>query len=350
MFDKIFFDKRWQTAALVLILSVNVYAASEERPESNPKSALDLSKIPYKIIHEKYITTKGVPNWELYMMNADGTHRVNLTKTPNIDEMYPHVSPDGTKICFIAGELVNNVKVMNVYYMNIDGSGRVKVANNATQPCWSPDGKKIAFLKTEYEHYTTEPYATLELIIYDIETGEYKLHPNKTLEHLYAICWSPDGKWFLAAVGGGMGVSDTIIAFEADGTNVYDLEAFGVRGCRPDISSDGKKLAWGETDWKLCMADIDFSGQSPKVSNIRTLFTCPENMKMYHIDFSPDGKYVAFSYGPFEGGQQVGGFAKGWNICIGDLEGNRLQITRDGNHNKEPDWVPLPPENAKAKK
>jgi hypothetical protein len=28
--------------------------------------------------------------------------------------------------------------------------------------------------------------------------------------------------------------------------------------------------------------------------------------------------------------------AKGWNICVGDLNGNWVQITTDGNHNKEP--------------
>ena len=36
-----------------------------------------------------------------------------------------------------------------------------------------------------------------------------------------------------------------------------------------------------------------------------------------------------------------GGEAPGWNICIGDLTGKWVQITSDGNHNKEPDWVPL---------
>ena len=36
-------------------------------------------------------------------------------------------------------------EVRNVYYMNIDGTGRTKVADNARQPCWGPDGKTIAY-------------------------------------------------------------------------------------------------------------------------------------------------------------------------------------------------------------
>ena len=37
----------------------------------------------------------------------------------------------------------------------------------------------------------------------------------------------------------------------------------------------------------------------------------------------------------------VGGKAPGWNICITDLTGKWVVITADGNHNKEPDWVPI---------
>ena len=29
---------------------------------------------------------------------------MNLTKTPDLSELYPHVSPDGTKVCFIVEE------------------------------------------------------------------------------------------------------------------------------------------------------------------------------------------------------------------------------------------------------
>ncbi len=52
-------------------------------------------------------------------------------------------------------------------------------------------------------------------------------------------------------------------------------------------------------------------------------------------------QYIAFSYGP-KAGEHVGEKAPGWNICISDLDGKWVQITTDGHHDKEPDWVPLP--------
>jgi len=309
-------------------------------PSSSPQ--IDLKNIPYKIVYETFRETDGKENWELYIMNADGSNQINLTKTPDLDEMYPHASSDGTKLCFVVDEGTNRRnKTRSVYYMNIDGSNRKLVARNARQPCWSPDGKNIAYLRAEYESYSTREYATSELMIYNIETRRHKPHPNTTIHHLYAICWSPDGNWFLGVVAGNTEYSDTILVLEASGKGVYDLAEWGVKGCRPDFRFDGKKLSWGETDWDLCVGDIDLTASSPRVDNVHKVVKCLHSEKIYHVDFSPDGKYIAFSFGPSSGGQQVGGKAEGWNICVSDLSGKWFKITTDGNHNKEPDWVLL---------
>jgi Tol biopolymer transport system component len=305
-----------------------------------PKSELNLEEVPFKIVYETYRKTNGRDNWELYLINANGSNPVNLTMTPDMDELYPHASPDGTKICFVVDEIVRNEKVRNVYYINIDGTGRVKVADNARQPCWGPDSKTIAYLKGEFTRYTIKDYATTGIFFYDIDTQQHREHQNKSLYHLYNICWSPDGNWFLATVHGGMDFKHANLAIKADGNNIYDLTKFGVTGCRPDFSFDGKKVTWGLTDWDLCMADIDFASSAPQVTNVRRVIKCRKQDEVYHTDFSPDGKYIAFSHGP-KATEMVGGKAPGWNICVSDMTGKWVQITTDGNHNKEPDWVPI---------
>jgi Tol biopolymer transport system component len=337
---------RFATALLLGFLLMNQTilplqaGAAERKKVPWPRSAINLEKIPYKIVHETYVKTNGKENWELYMMNADGSNPVNLTNTADIDEMYPHVSPDATKICFSADEIVDGEKIRNVYYMNIDGSGRVKVADNARQACWSPDGKTIAYLKGESERYTTKDFATKGIFFYDIDTHKYREHPNKGLYHLYNICYSPDGNWFLATVHGGMGYGHAILAIQANGNGVFDLTKFGVTGCRPDCKFDGKQITWGSTDWDLCVGDIDLTSSEPKVTNVHVIVSCEKECETYHVDFSPDGKYIAFSYGP-ESNEQVGEHAPGWNICVTDLTGKWVQVTTDGNENKEPDWVPI---------
>jgi len=319
--------------------------SSQRRSRSNtpaqktplPNSELNLKDIPYRIVYESYRETNGKNNWELCLINADGTNLINLTNTPDVDEFYPHASPDGTKICFVADEGKDRrTKSRNVYFMNIDGTGLTKVADNARQPCWSGDGKYIAYLKGEYSRYNSSSSSNKGLEMYNLETKQTQQHPNTKLRMLFNLCWSPDGKWFTATSRGGRRGN---IAFRADNTTEMSLS---IRGCRPDISPDGSRIAWGRSDQVLEIGTLDFSSRRNNVSNTKSVIACERRYKVYHVDWSPDGKFLTFSYGSSRGNQAVGKKAAGWNICIYDMEtGKWTQITTDGKHNKEPDWVPV---------
>ncbi len=196
----------------------------------------ELSRVTHKIIYETY---RG-DNWELVMVNADGSSEVNATQTPNVNELYPHASPDGTKVCFVVEEGQGASKVRSVHYMNLDGSGRRLVARSARQPCWNAGGTAVAYLGSELREFSIKDYATKGLFVYDLGTGSRRQHPNRGIHHLYNICYSPNGRWLLATVHAGMGYSHAILAIEADGKRVFDL---GLHGCRAEFSPDGKKIA-----------------------------------------------------------------------------------------------------------
>ncbi len=329
------------TILLMLLVRPVAGTAAPKEESLRPGSGLDLKSIPSQIVYESLRETDGRENWELILIHADGSDPVNLTKTPEVSELYPHAAPDGTKVCFEADEGAGREKVRSVYYMDIDGTNRVKVAHNARQACWSPDGRTIAYLKAEYERYTIQDYATKGVYFYDLKTGTHTPHPNESkLYHLYNLCWSPDGKWFTATVHGGMGFDHAILAFPSDANDVFDLTPCGVTGCRPDFNPDGKMVTWGKTDWDLCVGAFELASGKPRVIEVRAIVRCDKEHEVYHTDFSPDGRYIAFSYGP-EANEMGGGKAPGWNICVADLAGNWVQITKDGHHNKEPDWIPV---------
>ena len=314
----------------------------EVEKEAEKAAALGLKTLPYRIVYETFADN----SWELFSVKADGSDPVNLTKTPDANELYPHVSPDGTKVCFVVDEGSPRPRMRSVYYMNMDGTGRTKVADNAREACWNGDGTQIAYLKGEFERFTYEDYATKGLVFYDLKTREHTEHLNPNLHHLYNLCWSPDGQWFVATVHGGMGFKHAILAIQAHAMGVFDL---AIPGCRPDFSPDGKRVAWGASDWELCVADIDLGGEKPTIKNRRTVVKSAEPMKVYHVDWSPDGKRVAFSRGPEiknlgHAPEMIGIKAKGWNIAVADPTTPNLwvEITKDGNCNKEPDWAPAP--------
>lgn len=329
--------------ASLLMLSCGGRAADAgAAPGPDPTLLTELRGVPHRIVYE----TLRDGNWELFVVNADGSDPGNLTRSPDCDELYPHVSPDGARICFSADEGQGAERTRNVYWMNRDGSGRTLVARNARQACWRADGGAIAYLKGEGARFSFVDYATTGIVVYDLATGEHRAHPNASLHHLYNLCWSPDGTWFLATVHAGMGFRHAILAIAAGGNAVRDL---GIGGCRPDLSADGALVAWGPSDWVLRAAEIDFSGAAPVVSHPRDLVQSVKPTKIYHADWSPDGRYVAFSRGPStphlgHAPEIVGIKANGWDICVADARSpNRwVQITTDGNCNKEPDWMPAP--------
>ncbi|NQU20299.1 MAG: PD40 domain-containing protein [Candidatus Nealsonbacteria bacterium] len=304
--------------------------------------AEQLKSVPYKICYETYQSD----NWELFVCNADGSKPTNLTKTPDVNELYPHVSPDGKKICFSVDEGDGPSKVRNVYAMDFDGTGRKLVAANARQAFWKPDSVAIAYLKGEFEKFSYLDYATKGIFVYDLKTAQHRQHQRNDVHHLYNPCYSPDGKWILSTVHAGMGHKHAILAIEADGSRVVDLN---IPGCRPDVSPDGRRVAWGPSDWALRVGELDFSGSEPKVINPRDVVTSEKPMKVYHVDWSPDGKYIAYSRGPAEKrlglvSEIVGVKAEGWNIWVADpaTPNRAVQITTDGKCNKEPDWVYVP--------
>jgi hypothetical protein len=302
-------------------------------------TALKLAAIPYRLVYESYRGS----TWDLCLMNADGSNPVNLTNTPDVDELYPQVSPDGTRLCFLVDETVAGQKVRNLYLMNLDGSGRRKIADNVREGCWNSSGTKVATLKAEFEKFTLTDYASKGLVLYDLATQTHHPHPNPDLHHLYNLTWTPDGNWFVATVHGGMGYKHAILAFEAQGTKVFDLGGSQVGGCRPDLSRDGRQVAWGANDETLMAGAIDFGGPEPKVANRRPLAQCGKGFKIYHVDWTPDAQHVAFSFGPEAGREMIGQRAPGWRICVADLTGKWVPITNDGYDSKEPEWVPLPP-------
>jgi hypothetical protein len=318
-------------------------ARSDEKPAEGSKDLLaELKSYQHKIVYE----SNRDGNFELYLCNADGSNPVNLTRTPDIDEVYPKPSSDGTKICFMADEGKGPAKIRNIYYMNSDGTGRVKIAANGREPCWSPDGTRIAYMKGEFEKFTYADGASKGLFIYDLKTGQTREHVNKKLHHLYTLNWSPDGNWFVATVHGGMGFSHAILAIEANGDKFYNLK---LGGCRPNISPDGKKVCWGHGDYCAGVADLDFSGPVPKANNIHDVVESKDPIETYHITWSPDMKYITFTRGPKFTGKSLRGLlpefpgveAPGWNVCVADAhKKNRwVAITSDGRSNKQPCWV-----------
>ncbi len=89
-----------------------------------------------------------VRNSEIYVMDANGENEINLTEH-KMDDVVPSWSPDGSKIAFV-GAPFDDFDPAHIFVMNADGTGRRNLTGDSDLtdsffPTWSPDGKKIVF-------------------------------------------------------------------------------------------------------------------------------------------------------------------------------------------------------------
>lgn len=85
---------------------------------------------------------------QIWTMKPDGTDPVQLTFGPG-NQTQPRWSPDGKRIAYVSDADGNK----EIYIINADGRHAVNLTNNPYddyEPAWSPDGLTLAFTSTRY--------------------------------------------------------------------------------------------------------------------------------------------------------------------------------------------------------
>jgi TolB protein len=138
-------------------------------------------------------------NGEIYIMNADGTKQTNLTNTLEW-ELGPYFSTDGSKIAFRSDRDASSGEYAfspdydvnwEIYIMNADGSGQTRLTNNQLfdwEPNLSPDNSLILFTSRLLDK------SSVIYIMNVYSSGQKRLTGNVS-EKLYELDprFSPDG-------------------------------------------------------------------------------------------------------------------------------------------------------------
>lgn len=211
-----------------------------------------------------------------------------------------NISPDGKKIVISTGTMGHEPDESNLFTIPLDGGIPIRLSNDKPidgyYPCWSPDGRWIAYIEHTQAKADNESFHAIYII--PSEGGKIR-----------QITFAAD------SVGRGG------IAFSPDGKNIAffsgsAIKTISVKGGQPEVlvadisfdmwsqlaySPDGKKIAHcagGRNIWITSLDD----------GNPQILQTgLPKNARQRELSWSPDSKKIAFI-------NDIGGGSEFWLI------------------------------------
>jgi len=216
---------------------------------------------------------------EIALMNPDGSGVTEL----HVTGMDPALSPSGTKIVYCS---MRDTRYFEIYTMNTDGTGQVRLTNfntaGACGPSWSPDGRKILF----YAHSLRNPSRNPQIWVMDADGSNQK----RLTEHGIDPVWSPDGRQ-IAFASNREGQVFQIFVMNADGTNVRKISKHKTEESNPAWTPDGSSIAYvseGEAGHRaIWLMGADGADPHRLAFSKRQDFCFPA--------WSPDGKILAFT-------------------------------------------------------
>jgi Tol biopolymer transport system component len=140
----------------------------------------------------------GANTWQapqLFRIRTSGTGMRQLT-VGMLGAIEPAFAPDGKGIVFVR-------EGSGLFVVDVDGRGlrRLTRGNQDEHPTWSPDGSRIAFVRS-YQH-TAMKQQSAEQRVFVINAGGGTARPLlRTPTDVGQPTWTPDGKSLIIAAGG----------------------------------------------------------------------------------------------------------------------------------------------------
>jgi Tol biopolymer transport system component len=246
-----------------------------------------------------------------------------------VGESSPAWSPDGSKLAFTReyyGPGYTEGTVLSflgedIFVMNADGSGlrRLTFLERDSEPVWSPDGRRIAFLSGN------DIDNSIRVMNSDGSAARDVCSPSRCGQGVAELSWSPDGTTLVFShrgvllERGTLSRPSAISLIGADGRGLRNLTNTNCPpicsfDAGPAWSPDGKRVAFGHDPFRHNSFE-SFAGPGSNVyvmnadgTNSRKLAHCPEPGCSQYLapSWSPDGtKILFFTVGEFSGFQPL---------------------------------------------
>jgi hypothetical protein len=152
-------------------------------------------------------------NWELYLVNADGSNLIRLTDHPEND-FSPTWSPDGSQLLFASRRFAD----ADLFVLDVGTAEITQLTTsewNEFDPAWSPDGRWIA--------YVTQHGDQGDVYVMRADGADSINLTHSQYANDFQPTWTPDGQWvvfvsYTAAEG-----DHELFRMRPDGSGVQQL-------------------------------------------------------------------------------------------------------------------------------
>ncbi len=177
------------------------YSGKDAEPSASPDGRL----IAYTTLREG--------RSQIWLKQFPGGDEVALTGGP--DDSEPRVSPDGSQVLFTRAD----EEQLSLYRIPVVGGEPRKIIEDARSGDWSPDGKRIAFLRDE----VNEGGLLSVLGSVDVSGQESREITRVPLTALSSVRWSPDGRTLACVTSRSENSPETILLVDASGQSTRSL-------------------------------------------------------------------------------------------------------------------------------